>query len=339
MEVITELSSKRALVTGATGFIGGRLAQRLVEDGWWVRLLVRDPGRVSTPLHAAAELVEGDLRDIAALCCAVRNTTVIFHCAANVRTWDTWDAYYASNVVGVKNLLDAIGRENPGLSRLVHLSTVDVYGYPTAPCGEQCTTGGGAFGYGRSKSLGEALVRENGDALRIPYAILRPCNVIGPGSQFIVRIGDELRRGVMLEIDGGHANAGLLYIDNLVDRMLWAARAASAVGQCFNVRDNYDVSWAMFLEQFRKAIGGKGIIINLPFPVASAIAHGLEGFHRAFLSSREPLLHPLLVYIFGRSCGHSAQKIRAASGNGDRIGFDEAMKRSVQWFLETSASR
>jgi len=339
MDVMTERSNKRALVTGATGFIGGRLAQRLIEDGWSVRLLVREPGRVSAALQAAAELAEGDLGDLAALCRAVGNTAVIFHCAANVRTWDTWDAYYASNVVGVKNLLDAIGRENPGLSRLVHLSTVDVYGYPTVPCDEQGATGGGAFGYGRSKSLGEALVRESGDALRIPYAILRPCNVIGPGSQFIVRIGDELRRGVMLEIDGGHANAGLLYIDNLVDRMLWAAQAGNAAGQCYNVRDNYDVSWAMFLERFRKAIDGKGIIINLPFPVANALAHGLEAFHRAFLSSREPLLHPLLVHIFGRSCGHSAEKIRTASGNGDRIGFHEAMKRSVQWFLETSASR
>ncbi len=322
-----------ALVTGATGFIGRRLAERLVEAGWSVRLLVRNPDRLASPLRSACEFVVGDLLDSDAVSRAVRQTDVIFHCAANVSTWDTWESYYSANVLGVQNLMQAISKHNPDVSRLVHLSTVDVYGFPVTPCDETCAATGAEFGYGKTKLLGESLVREQSIKPGISYTIIRPANVIGPGSQFIERIGGELKNGMMLTVAGGRANAGLLYIDNLVDYLLWAARAAQAQGECYNVRDDYDVSWATFLDRFRSAIGGKGIIINMPYSIADALARGLEAFHNTLFPAREPILHRLLVRFFGRTCGHSAEKIRRDSGCASKIGFDEAMERSCRWYL------
>jgi len=321
-------------VTGATGFIGSRLAEKLVEEGWSVRLLVRDPGKLAPSLRTVPEIVVGDLLEADVLERAVSNTNVIFHCAANVSTWDTWDSYYAANVLGVQNLMNAIAKENPGLSRLVHVSTVDVYGFPVLPCDETYKTTGSGFGYGETKLLGETLVREFGDKSNIPYTIIRPANVIGPGSQFIMRIGHELKSGIMLTVDGGRANAGLVYIDNLVDDLIWAAGAAKAQGECYNVRDDYDVSWKTFLTRFRYSIKGKGVIVNLPFRVADLIAKGVEALSRVFFPAREPMLHRLLVRFFGRTCGHSAEKIRSDLGGAPRVGFDEAMERSCRWFLE-----
>ena len=327
-----------ALVTGATGFIGRRLAEILVQEGWPVRLLVRDPDRLESSLRSVAEIVVGDLLDADVLDRAVGNTGVIFHCAANVSTWDTWDAYYATNVSGVKNLMNAVAKMNPGLSRLVHVSTVDVYGFPVLPCDETCKTTGSGFGYGESKLLGESLVREFGDKNNIPYTIIRPANVIGPGSQFITRIGHELKSGLMLTVDGGTANAGLVYIDNLVDDLIWAAGAAKAKSECYNVRDDYDVTWKIFLTRFRSAIKGKGIIVDLPFAVAEVVARVFEALFRIFFPSREPMLHRLLVRFFGRTCGHSAEKIRSDRGGAQRVGFDEAMDSSCRWFLEDEHS-
>lgn len=334
-----DASKSVALVTGATGFIGGRLAQKLVEEGWSVRLLVRDPDRLAASLRSVCDLVVGDLLDADAVGRAVRDAKIIFHCAANVRTWDTWDSYYNANVLGVQNLMQAIRKENPGVARLVHLSTVDVYGFPITPCDETCKTTGSDFSYGKTKLLGESLVREQSEKAGIPYTIIRPANVIGPGSQFIERIGRELKSGVMLKVAGGRTNAGLVYIDNLVECLLWAASATRAQGECYNVRDDYDVTWATFLERFRTAIGGKGIIVNLPYPVANAIACGFETFHNRLIPAREPLLHRLLVRFFGRTCGHSAEKIRRDSHCAMQVGFDEAMTRSCRWFMESHASR
>jgi nucleoside-diphosphate-sugar epimerase len=322
-----------ALVTGATGFIGRRLAERLIEEGWSVRLLVRNPDKLTKKLQSLQNIVVGDLNDQEAVARAVMNINVIFHCAANVNSWDSWDSYYADNVLGVKNLMNAIIKENPGLSRLVHLSTVDVYGFPESPCDETYSTTGNGFSYGETKLLGESIVKEYGDRAGISYTIIRPANVIGPGSQFIERIGAELKSGIMLMVDGGRSNAGLVYVDNLVDYLIWSACAVKAHGECYNVRDNYDVTWAVFLDRLRTDIGGKGVIVNLPFPVANVIAWGFENFYAVFHISSEPLLHRLLVRFFGKTCGHSAKKIQSDSGYVAKVGFDEAMERSCHWFL------
>ena len=332
-----DVTKSSALVTGATGFVGGRLAERLLQEGWTVKLLVRDANRLAQPLRQVCEVVAGDLLDAETLARAVRDVDVVFHCAANVSTWDTHDAYYAANVLGVKNLLQAIINENPRLSRFVHVSTVDVYGFPVFPCDETSKTNGAGFGYGETKLKGENLVREIGDEAGISYAIIRPANVIGPGSQFIKRIGAELKSGIMLTVDGGRSNAGMVYIDNLVDSLIWAGSSAQAHRECYNVRDDYDVDWATFLDRFRKGINGKGLIINLPFSVADRIAQAFEAVHKIFLPRHEPMLHRLLVRFFGRTCGHSAAKIQAHYAT--KVGFDEAMKNSIEWFLMQAKSK
>jgi len=328
-------SQSAILVTGATGFIGGRLAECLVEGGESVRLLVRDPDKLTPLLRSACDVIVGDLQDEDALASSVQNIDIVFHCAANVSTWDRWESYHSANVIGVNNLLNAVTNINPGLLRFVHLSTVDVYGFPIDPCDEECKLTGGGFGYGETKIIGESLVREYSHNTGLPYTIIRPANIIGPNSQFISRIGRELKSGVMLKVNGGHTNAGILYIDNLIDYMIWASKSEIAHGECYNARDNYDISWATFLDRFRSGIAGKGVVVSVPFSTAKVISRGFELFHCFFSPNREPLLHRLLVNFFGRTCGHSANKIRNHSGIKGKIRFDEAMARSCQWFLDS----
>lgn len=321
----------QALVTGATGFIGSHLALRLKKEGWKIRLLVRNPKALEASLQDA-DIIVGALSDSQALAQAVQGVDVIFHCAANVHTWDRYDAYYTTNVEGTRNLVEAIAGHNPKLSRFVHISTVDVYGFPVTPCNEDSPISVSDFGYGDTKCLGEIMVREFFSARDIAYTVIRPANVIGPRSQFIERIGKELRSGLMLKVDGGRCNAGLLYIDNLLDYLLWAAQAEQAANECYNVRDSYDVSWAEFVSYFRKAIGGRGLVLNLPFAVADYIARGMEAVYSVLVPAHEPLLHRLIVRIFGRTCGHNADKIRGSSGFNSKVSFEEAMQISINWF-------
>ena len=325
-------SPATALVTGATGFIGGHLARRLLAEGWRVKLLVRNPAKLSSDLKEA-EIVEGDLANIEALKSAVTDVTVIFHCAAKVDSWGTRADYWAVNVMGVKNLLEAVAQNNPKLSRLVHLSTVDVYGFPKKPCDETAPTVATGFAYGDSKIEGEVYLRSFCAGHNIPYTIFRPCNVIGPNSQFIERIGQQLREGLMLNIDKGRANAGLLYIDTLIGYMLAAAVNAKAAGQIYNVREAYDVSWAEFISNFRSSLKSSALVISLPFGVADIFSRLCVLFYRLLMPTKEPVLHPLIIRIFGRSCGHDATKIHAAY-TVESLGFAEAMRNSVKWYLQ-----
>ncbi|CAG4928868.1 unnamed protein product [Acidocella sp. C78] len=325
------------LVTGATGFIGGHLAARLRGMGMRPRLLVRDASRLPADLRETADIVIGDMAAADQLRDAVRGAGTIFHCAANVNTWDRWPAYAAVNISGIGNLLDAIAAERAKPARLVHLSSVDVYGFPHAAATEAAPANGGAFGYGRSKAAGEAVLRETAARLGLPVAILRPTNVIGPGSQFIRRIGDELRRGLMLTIDGGKADCGFLYVQNLIDCMIWAATAPAAIGRCFNVRDPVSISWGRFVGDLRAGIEGRGIVIDLPFRLADAAAMLAELPWRARLLRGEPLLHRLLVRIFGRTCGHDISALRDAGAPLGEVGYEDAMRRSVSWYGEIAA--
>lgn len=337
------------MVTGASGFIGGRLAARLLAAGWKVRLLVRKPEKLDPAVSAQCVVVTGDLSDLAALRRAMSGSDVVFHCAANVSTWDSWERYADANVTGLENLLNVLisirgsgkevvaSRATGTLARpmrLVHLSTMDVYGFPVAPCTEEDETRASGFGYGDSKRIGEMLVSRTCRAHAVPFTIFRPGNVIGPGSQFIVRIAPELRSGLMLKIGRGRANAGLIHVDNLIDYLMWAATDDAALGQCYNLRDDYDVSWSDFIDALRKGVAGSGLVLDLPYPVANGLATVTEALHRVLAPRHEPLLHRLLVRFFGRTCGHDASKVRAHSGIVGRIGFEQAVEQSVQWYLD-----
>ncbi|HQT73200.1 MAG TPA: NAD(P)-dependent oxidoreductase [Acidiphilium sp.] len=325
------------LVTGATGFIGGHLAARLRSMGARPRLIVRDASGLRSDLRDSADIITGDMAASDRLRQAVRGAGTIFHCAANVNTWDRWPAYAAANIAGIGNLLDAIAAERATPARLVHLSSVDVYGFPSEAAAEAAPATGGAFLYGRSKAAGEAVLREKAARLGVPTVILRPTNVIGPGSQFIRRIGDELRRGLMLTIDGGRADCGFLYVQNLIDCMIWAATAPAAIGRCFNVRDPASIGWDRFVRDLREGIEGRGIVINLPFHLADAAAMLAELPWRARLLRGEPLLHRLLVRIFGRTCGHDISALRDAGAPVGGVGYEEAMRRSIGWYREITA--
>lgn len=331
--IASQSNTGAILVTGATGFVGGHLVNRLLQLGMRPRVLVRDASKLQPCWQGKLDVIIGDLTEPRSLNRAVAGAACVYHCAADVRTWGRVQDYEAVNVQGVRHLLDAIAA-NPGKkARIVHLSSVDVYGFPRRPCDERCPVRLSGFGYGDSKLRGEQLLRELAPPLGITYTVLRPTNIMGPGSPFIWRIGKELQRGLMLCISGGAVDAGYLDVSNLVDVMLWAAFADRADNEIFNVTDPQIVTWAQFLHDLREAIGGRGLIIDLPEPVAEIAAITIEAPYRLLQLRREPLLHRLIVRIFGRTCGHSAAKLVAAGAPVGRITYAESIAASAQWFL------
>ncbi len=320
------------LITGATGFIGNHLARDLVARGCRLRLFVRSRELLTSSLQDHCEIVLGDLGDPDAVQRAVSGVSVIFHCAANVSTWDSEENYFAANVHGTACLLAAVIRQGVSLSRFVHVSSMDVYGFPEQPCDESVKLNS-RFGYGRSKVEGEAIVRSMCEEAQIPFVILRPGNVIGPGSQFIDRIGTALQTGVMALIDGGKIHAGLLSIDNLLEVMHWSATAPAAINECFNVRNPEAMSWRTFTDQFREAIRGRGVIISMPYRLAILSGQLIGSVSGRLMPSQEPLWHLLLVNIFGRTCGHQIAKLQSAKGSVGDVTLEQCLKQSFDWYL------
>ncbi len=141
-----------------------------------------------------------------------------------------------------------------------------------------------------------------------------------------------------MTIGKGMVDAGFLSVSNLVDVMLWAADAPDAHQETFNVKDPESVTWRQFLHDFRKGIAGKGWIIDLPYGLAAVAAQGLSKPYRVLGVQQEPLLHPLLIRIFGRTCGHSVAKLQAAGASIGRMTYPETMKQSIDWYRRNFCS-
>lgn len=320
------------LITGATGFIGGHLALELVKSQCRLRLYVRSPERLPSLLKEKCEIVVGDLTDAVTVHQAVAGVSAIFHCAANVNTWDSDENYFKANVLGTECLLAAVIGQGVVLERFVHVSSMDVYGFPSYSCDENAELQS-CFGYGKSKIASERLVRSMCGTAKVPYVILRPGNVIGPGSQFIDRIGDALQMGVMALIDGGNIHAGLVGVGNLIEVLRWSASAPAAVNNCFNVRDPESLDWRTFINEFRARIQGRGLVISMPYRLAMLLGRLMGAVSGRLLPTREPLWHPLLGNVFGRTCGHDIARLQLAKGSIGSITLEQALKQSFDWFL------
>src|SRR5262245_25310353 len=115
----------RYLVTGATGFVGGHVAEAFVKRGWSVSTLARPGGDTRLLEESKVTVHRGDLTDPKAVAAAVADAEAVVHCAAKVGDWGPVEEYRAVNVEGLRHLLDAC--KGQALTRFVHISTLGVY--------------------------------------------------------------------------------------------------------------------------------------------------------------------------------------------------------------------
>ncbi len=326
------MSAGPILLTGASGFIGSRLAGRLSEEGRAVRCLVRSSSDTSALADLSVELATGALGDEGSLRRAADGCELLVHCAALVSDWATVGEIRAANVDGTRNLLAAAAAA--GARRVVHISTTDVYGHPgSGPLDEDRRPAAFANWYAQTKLEAEGEVR----AARVPEkAILRPATVYGPGSEEVVgEIARAIEGGHMLLVDRGRALAGLCYIENLIDAIVLALERPLAAPGTFNVTDEVPVTWAAFAGDLARGLGAPPVRLSLPYPVAIAIATAMEQGYRLVRGATglrtAPLLSRQAVQVLGRDQSFSAARARELLGWRPGVGYADGLERTLSW--------
>jgi nucleoside-diphosphate-sugar epimerase len=238
---------KRVLVTGATGFIGGRICERLFLGGTYdVRALVHTPAKAARVARLPIEICRGDLLDPGSVRAAVDGCALVVHAAVGSPR---------ATVRGTQALLDACSRS--GVERFVLLSSVRVYGLypPAAAVSETAEPRPGRDPYARMKLAQERMTLAQYRTRGLPVVILRPTNVFGPYDRMSVDLVRRLRTRQLALVDGGTGVCNLVYVDNLVDVIELALERQHVVGETFFVSDDEPISWRQCLEDYARIAG------------------------------------------------------------------------------------
>jgi nucleoside-diphosphate-sugar epimerase len=269
----------RALVTGATGFVGTALCRALHAHGHEVRALI-GPHRPARPelLALGVHALPGDLADPNGLRTAAEGCEVIFHCAGERSLHASRDALAWINVAGTENALQAARRA--GVARLVILSCADVSlsGRDRVHWKEQAVLGEAPLGaYARSKLLAEELALQASDR-SLTVIALRPAWLWGAGdSTNLPALCREARAGGVRLFGRGHTLFSSAHVDNVASAMIAAASAPpDAGGHPFHIADPDFLTAREFFSKLCSAVG-------LPPPRAGiyALSHAAAWLRRA----------------------------------------------------------
>ena len=321
---------KRALITGASGFLGGRLTQMLAEQGIPTRILARRNATLEHLDGSSIEIVRTELSASAALTAAMQDVSHIFHCAGCSTDWAPAAAYYAANVEATRTVLLA-ARHAGTIERFLHVSTTDVYGYPRIPCDEDHPRTFVGLPYNETKCLGEAAAWEACEKTGLAVTILRPATIYGPrGSAFVTDIVKLLREGSMALFDSGRARGGFCYVDNVAEAMIAAATSPRTIAHAYNIADATNVTWKEYVTELANGIGLKRPWLNLPSSLAMPLGHAMETAYRLPLPGR-PLLTRHAVLLCSRDQEFPVTRARNDFSFRPSVSFAQGMERSIAW--------
>ena len=320
------LRETSVLVTGASGFLGGALALHLAAMGVRVRALVRRPEKAAF-LPGSVEIVTGDLLDPAALRAAAQGCDIIFHCAAALGGDLTMQRRI--NVDGT--LLLAENAAQVGVRRLIHVSTLSVYGVMyEGVIDEETPFAPGSDPYGITKAEAEASLRSRAGAHGLDYTIIRPGMIYGARAGLWTGTLFRLARIKPMPWFGdGSSLAHCIHVDDVIDLMLCAAEHPQAAGEAFNCVMSPAPTWRAFLGEYaRLAYDESDEWLELPRWPLYAIA-GI-GMLLSPPVSRGRML-PDFVRFLQRRVQFSMTKARDRLGWEPQVDLETGVARCADW--------
>jgi dihydroflavonol-4-reductase len=320
----------RALVTGATGFVGSAVARVLCAHGQEVRVLVRPTSDRRNLQGLGAEIYIGDLRDRKSLDHALRECNALFHVAADYRLWTPDpDVMYRTNVDGTRLLMEAAGEA--GVDRIVYTSSVATLG--VKPDGEPADESTPVSlddmvgHYKRSKFLAESEVRRLAER-GLPVVIVNPSAPVGPRDIKPTPTGRLIRDAVIGRMPG-YVDTGLniVHVDDVAVGH-WLAFDRGRIGERY-ILGGENLTLQHILQQIAELTGRRPPRLRLPHGLVLPIAHLAEAW--AKLTGKEPLVTVNGVRLSQKHMYFTSAKAHRELGYHPRPAHD-ALADAVAWF-------
>jgi len=320
---------KHVLVTGANGFIGSHLVERLVKQKVHVKCLIRKVSDIRWLNGLDIEYIYGDLSDTESLERAVKNVDTVFHLAGRTKA-KSEECFYRTNSAGTLNLLKAVARSNPKIKRFVYVSSMAAAGPATKerpikesdPCVPMSS-------YGASKLAAEKAVLAF--SLKIPVTIVRPSAVFGPRDRDVLEIFKFINRGFSPKLGFVRRFYSLIYVDDLVAGIILSAQKKEAAGEIFFLSSYQKVSLDEFNKKAARILGKKTVPLFFPITLAFVISIFTE--LAAFIKGKETIINRQKVLEMRQRywiCDNS--KAKDILGFKPSVSLEEAIRYTTEWY-------
>jgi nucleoside-diphosphate-sugar epimerase len=317
-----------SVITGASGFIGGRLRDALLDEGWDVVALTRK----GSPAAKRGRSVEVDYTDIAGLARVFERERpeLVFHVAGATKGVHYAD-FQRANVMPTRNIATALRDAHEHVGRLLFVSSLTAYGpsTPESPLVESAERKPIEH-YGRSKLEAELLL-ERDFAGVLPWTIVRPPGVYGPNDVDYFELFNLAMRRLNLFFGNRDAWASMVHVDDLVRATLAAARSGATVGKGYFICDGTPRTWSALQAEIVAATGKRALDIDLTHASVAVAAFFGELLTRM---DGKPRLMNRQKAIMGKqlawTCRHDAA--RADFDYQPRIALREGVAQTLEWY-------
>jgi len=322
----------KVLLTGANGFVGSSILDLLVERGHDVRIMLRktsDTSRITRHLPRA-DVRYGSLDDPDALGQAVRDVECVVHCAGKTKVLCV-EEYYAANRDGTRRVVEAANANADSLRHFVHISSRAVNGPTTTarPARENdpCLP---ISDYGKSKLEGERVVTGQ---CRVPWTVLRPSAVYGPGDTDFLHAFRAVRMRLMPLFDGGRQEINLVYVRDVAEAVLRCTGEEKAFGKTYNVASPDSSTARELVEEIARQMNVRALPLWLPgvalWPVCLVSEAASRVTGKPSILSRQKFQE---LRATGWVC--SVERIRQDLGFVAATPLPEGIRRTLAWYRE-----
>lgn len=318
----------KVLLTGASGFIGSRLRDRLLADGADVVAIRRAAS--PAPKRGRSVAVEYDDVDGLARVMADEKPDYVLH-VAGVTKGVNYADFRGGNVMPTENLVRAARTSHPGLRRFVLVSSLAAYGpsSPTQPVAETDPKRPVEF-YGRSKMEAESVLEVD---RTLPWTIIRPSGVYGPGDVDFFELYKSASRGVNAYFGNRDRPMSIVYVDDCIDAILAAAKSENTVHKGYFLTDGNVLTWGDYQNEVVRHAGRRVLNLHLPEFIVKVAAHAGEAATKV---DGKPRLFNLQKATMSAqeawTChGHAAKSDFGFHG---RVSMSEGVKRTFAWYRD-----
>jgi len=332
------------LITGSNGFIGTRVVKTLLDFGFTdLRCFVRPSSRIeslrailaSAPSGTRAQLITGDLLSREDCTRAAEGVSIVYHLAAGFDR--SFAGAFMNSALATRNLMDAVLAVGHCV-RFVDVSSFAVYSNirmrrgalldENAPLEDSPAERYDPYGFGKRKQ--EDLVREYGQRFQLPFVILRPGVVFGPGKRDLSgRVGANTF-GFLLHVGGANV-LPLTYVDNCAEAIVLAGLREGIEGETFNIVDDELLTSSQMLRAYKKRV--KGLVsIRLPYPLAYGLCALWEKYARWTKGQLPPVFNRRRCAAEWKGNRYTNAKARDLLGWTPRVPMKEALANFLAQF-------